>query len=344
MTLFLSEYVSGGEIINSRRNSVHGYLAFHGCGRPVVLQLTGNCAGELSGAHLRFDVRPDSNGLEPLPVTEEQLNELRLAWMQIGVTAEMSIQKNPARLVLEWYGQNGRTIVELADPLLEFVDAVDEELELDDEDSLDDDLDDDDERPGSRTPQASFERIDDGDDAEPDDPTSDADEEDPFGLFPADLKESLESKESAWNPEIDDDTLAQWKEWDEVFDGTKDVPLSTLFDPPIRLPSSDSLNDDEVAALFRTILAQLALHNIAFHMCEHFTPRGAYELLRGHILPEHGAHPDLPRIGYTMNFDTAEFCDDCQAEADRKYGKSDTDFDASDPDTDPPLDDDDVPF
>ena len=343
MTLFLSEYVSGGEIINSRLNSVHGYLAFHGCGRPVVLQLTGNCEGEMAGTHLRFDVRPDANGLEPLPVTEEQLNELDLAWMQIGVTAEMTLRKDPARLFLEWHGQNGRTIVELQDPLLEFVDAVDETQEIEDDDSLDD-LDDDDERPGTRTPQASFERIDDDDLSEPEE-IAEVDEEDPFGLFPADLKESLESKE-AWSPDIDDETLAQWKEWDEVFDGTKDVPLSTLFDPPIRLPSSDSLNDDDVAALFRTILAQLALHNIAFHMCEHFTPRGAYELLRGHILPEHGAHPDLPRIGYTMNFDTAEFCDDCQEEADRKYGKADSDIDAGDADSNSETDlpDDDVPF
>lgn len=335
MTLYLSEYVCGGEIINSRKNSVHGYLAFHGCDRPLILQLTGNCSGDMSGQHLRFDVRPDPDGLEPLPVTEEQLDELRLAWMQIGVASEMTIRREPKRLSLVWHSQNGRTIVELDDPLLEFVDSD----EPQDPDTTDDLLDEDDNDVG--TPQASFERIDDVDMSEMDVTSTDADEDDPFGLFPPDLTDSLGSKENQWKPDIDDATLEQWKEWDEVFDGTKDVPLSTLFDPPLRLPPPEAMNDTQVAELVVTILAQLALHNIAFHMCEHFTPRSAYELLRSNILPENGAHPDLPRIGYTMNFDTSEFCDQCRA----KYEDDDdyeTEFDVDDSDPESPTGD--VPF
>lgn len=337
MTLYLSEYVCGGEIINSRKNSVHGYLAFHGCDRPLILQLTGNCTGEMAGQHLRFDVRPDPDGLEHLPVTEEQLDELRLAWMQIGITAEMIIRKEPKRLSLVWHSQNGRTIVELDDPLLEFVDDDEKRSQdVDDDDSMDEDSS----EPG--TPQASFERIDDVDMPEMDVTSADAEEDDPFGLFPADLTDRLWSTENEWKPEIDDATLEKWKEWDEVFDGTKDVPLSTLFDPPLRMPNSDALSDDEVATLFQTILAQLALHNVAFHMCEHYTPRAAYELLRTHILPEHGAHPDLPRIGYTMNFDTSEFCPECGAEYEIEDDDMESDFDAGDSDPDSSTDD--VPF
>jgi hypothetical protein len=108
------------------------------------------------------------------------------------------------------------------------------------------------------------------------------------------------------------------------------------------LPSPETLNDDEVARLFQTILAQLALHNVAFHMCEHYTPRAAYELLKTHILPEHGAHPDLPRIGYTMNFDTSEFCEECSAAYELEDDDLGTDFDAGDSDPDSPSDD--VPF
>ena len=74
--------------------------------------------------------------------------------------------------------------------------------------------------------------------------------------------------------------------------------------------------DAQVAQALTVILMRLALHNVAFHMCEHFTPRAAYELLVDDILRNEETHPELPRIGFTMNFDTGEYCDECAAEYD----------------------------
>jgi hypothetical protein len=339
MTLFLSEYISGGEIINTRKNSVHGYLAVHGSDRPVVLQLTGNCRGALEGRHLQFEM---------LATTEqdasEELEELRFAWMQIGVTGEMSLDPEHSKVFLEWFGQHGRTIVELEGLKVEFI----EEEEDDASDSLseedDADIDDDDDVPGAGSTSASFEPTDGSESLPWDEATDEAPEpEDPFGLFPSDLGASLNASVPSFASDPDEATLAQWKEWDEVFDGTKDVPLSSLFDPPIRLPPAETLDDPQVESLFQTILAQLARHNVAFHMCEHYTPRMGYVLLVEEILKDYGAHPELPRIGYTMNFDTSEHCEECAAKFDREFEDYEKRMgDRDDPDLEKPSDD--LPF
>lgn len=342
MTLHLSEYVSGGEIINTRQNSIHGYIALRGCGRPIVLQLTGNGSPDLAGRHLRFEAHQDPS-VELPPVTEEQMDELKLAWMQIGVPGEMTIAQYP-RLYLEWHGQNGHTIIDLLHPVVEFVDPVDEDDDLPTEEELEEAeneiegiLDDDPDADDNATDGAEWNRD-----------AGTADEDDPFGLFPPDLNASLGAAASTpWTSEPDEATLAQWKEWDEVFEGTKDVPLSSLFDPPLQLPPESTLSDTQVAELFNAILKQLALHNVAFHMCEHFTPRGGYELLVNQILREYGIHPDLPRIGYTMSFDTSEFCAECEAEFDDRYGAEHSESGPDDLDVDSSPDDqpsDDPPF
>ncbi len=363
MTLHLSEYVSGGEIVNTHKNSVHGYLALRGCDRPIVLQLTGNCGPDLAGRHLRFEASSNPDA-DDSPVTEDQIDELRLGWIQIGVPGEMTANKQPSCLYLEWYGQNGHTVIKLQNPLVEFVeDEEDHQARAvagrtqEASDSSEGDPEDDEDpslEPGSQI--ASFERTDDANDSESEswnretgNETED-DADDPFGLFPADLEASLgDSSPAPWRSEPDEATLAQWQEWDEVFEGTKDVPLSSLFDPPIQLPPANSLDDEQVARLFNTILAQLARHNVAFHMCEHFTPRSGYTLLVEEILREHGTHPELPRIGYTMNFDTSEYCDVCDAEFERRYAEQKAERQEGDPDDLPPKGtddymDDDVPF
>lgn len=353
MTLHLSDYVSGGEIINTSRNSVHGFIGLRGCDRPIVLQLTGNCGLNLSGLHFRFE-SPGQADPDAESATETLLKQHRMAWIQIGVPGDMRFDHELNRLLLEWHGQNGHTVIEIVDPAIEF---VSEELADADspqaDDLLDEELDEDPPRPREGSQIASFERTEDPESeswGDEDGSEALAADDDPFGLFPDDLSSSLgESASSQWKPEPDEETLALWKEWDEVFDGTKDVPLSSLFDPPLQLPPPEALRDNEVAHLFNQILIQLARHNVAFHMCEHYTPRMGYELLRNTILREFGTHPELPRIGYTMNFDSSEFCAECDAEFERRYAQrhpeaqvQDFDID-TDSDVEPP-DDDDIPF
>lgn len=54
MALRLDSVIVGGELANLRRNSVHGALGIRDLDRPLHLQLTGNCQGELEGKHFRF--------------------------------------------------------------------------------------------------------------------------------------------------------------------------------------------------------------------------------------------------------------------------------------------------
>ena len=372
MALRLSEYVLAGELFNTQKNSVHGYLWLRDSDRPILFQLTGNCLPDLAGHHLRFEARPNPmTGTGAL--TEEEVSERRIAWMQIGVVGEMtalrqvrssdcpideflrrsSLGEQPPTewkrsLYLEWYSQNGRVVVELVDPVIEidpeensssvsgFFASSPFELE---EASLDDDVDAD----GSALLYRGADReyaVEDPDSELDDEPFDDlgmnetslgieeADDEledDPYGLFPKDLDLSLETSASdrPWSDGSDAELLALWGGWDIVDDQSEHVPICTLFDPPLKVPPSESLDEEQVAQGLTAILMQLALHNISLHMCEHFTPRAAYELLVNEILRHEEVHPELAGSDMTQNFDTSVACTECDRLRSERESRSD---------------------
>lgn len=154
MALCLDELVVCGELFNTRWYSVHGWLQLKGHESPLMLQLTGNCAPELAGWHIRFESR-EAAADEGSPANEEldeaqrrDYKRLKIAWQQIGPTGPMTaIGLSPAgdrgpvedagssetsqdsaraastpRLHLEWHSQNGHVTLDLIDPLVEFVD------------------------------------------------------------------------------------------------------------------------------------------------------------------------------------------------------------------------------
>ena len=330
----LTENVVRGEINNILRNSTYGWIELSGCENGGVrLNLTGNLTGEFRGQHLRFEAR---HAADPPPPTDKPALDLNaLETQQIGPTGEMSWRTgDQPRLYFEWFSQNGRMELELFDPLMEFVtheagshppavepdpipglDPTDEEVlagDADDEETLDEDALDD-------TPD------DDGD-------------EDPYGLFNENLQETLSAETTSeaiaqidglgddstadrprrsWEeviPGIDDQTKKLYESWDEIFEGKKDVPLRTIFDPPLTLYPTDKLSDAEVEAALRVILGRLAMHSIALDICEHYTPRMAYKLLVEEILPESRIYPGLPLTGYVQHYSTFEYCQKCDEE------------------------------
>ena len=141
MALRLGGLVTGGELINTRRNSTHGFLNLEGSDRVLVFELTGNCDPDLAGRHIRFKSRAKL----PSELTEVDLDGV--AWQQVGPTVAMTAssrirtfdgsiedfyekskagQQPPTQwrdcLKLEWHGQNGRVLVELVDPEIETLD------------------------------------------------------------------------------------------------------------------------------------------------------------------------------------------------------------------------------
>lgn len=57
MALQLGRYVAYGELYNTRRNSVHGWLGLMGMDNTVCFELSGNCESDLVGKHIRFRAR-----------------------------------------------------------------------------------------------------------------------------------------------------------------------------------------------------------------------------------------------------------------------------------------------
>ncbi len=153
MAFRLNDAVVCGELINTRKNSTHGWLGLRGFTRPLSLQLTGNCSPDLAGKHIRFEMRnpPEDQGdaaesAEDEKAMLEKLDLGDLAWQQIGPTGTMTaahkvrhadcspeelymrckLKEPPPTewkrcLYLEWYSQNGRVVLEMVDPIIEFV-------------------------------------------------------------------------------------------------------------------------------------------------------------------------------------------------------------------------------
>jgi hypothetical protein len=364
MATHIGEYVLAGELRNSRRNGVFGWIEF-APDYGVRIELTGNLSGDLAGKQVKFTVphADSSSAFQPgsFPDSVE-----KLADRQIGVVAEMSLRlvsipnlpesqfqqlDAPDRekhtvvkqsLYLEWFSQNGQIIAEVVDPIIETIEE-DDDNNFDADDSANEAIftevqfDVEDELPFNEADQDN------------------ADEEDPYGLFDADLGRSVADalgvpdSESAsddpdhhddshaeprrWDeiiPNLDDETKAMYEQWDEIFAGKKDEPVAYLFQTPLKLPTADRVESDEQAKpLVLQILAQLALLSVALDVCEHFTPLQTYRLLMNEILPTARVHPNLAASEMVQHYSTSDYCQQCsdefEEEADDERLDSDSD-------------------
>src|SRR5436190_226714 len=117
MTLRLSDYVTGGFVINKGEYSTWGRLALRGYPHVVSFELTGYPAEDLMGKHTEFDV--PENDREPTPEDFAALKSLKDR--HIGPTGCLSAERRLGAggpdaercLYLEWYSQNGHVVIEL---------------------------------------------------------------------------------------------------------------------------------------------------------------------------------------------------------------------------------------
>ncbi len=332
MVLELGEFVLQGEIINTEPYSVHGYLELRGCDRPLVFQLTGDCAEDLRGKHVRFAATrwTTRDAFEPGDHVEGPL-----LWQQIGPTGEVSVSRRSKVvpdseggespkpcLYLEWFGQNGRVVVEVVDPLVEFVD-----LDLEEDD------------PGSTTLRPTLPEPQFGEpepDVEPDDHADhpeDTDEDDPYGLFPDGLDAEFETSAAETDRMISGGSASDLQDapdvgkeielLDELMESGEGEPIAMIFEAPFRLRRPESLTEEEAEVELKKLLAQLALYNIAIDVCEHFSPGEVYEWLMNDILPKERAYPELRRTQWVQHFSTSDDCPECDAEFDELDEESD---------------------
>jgi hypothetical protein len=366
MTLRLSDLVVCGEVFNTSWYSVHGWLALRGREQVVHLQLTGNCAPDLAGWHFRFEPRDADQDRGPSPADLKLLKGF--AWQQVGPTGMMTIQDAAApdesreavfssaspttqdpgrRLYLEWFSQNGRVIVELADPKIELVEYNDLESNpagpprprADTDDELFD---------GDTTySDAADEALEAGspDDAPWDDKAEapwlgeESDEEDPYDLLPDDLKQQFDEFASQTDktleldhapddgppwlaPAAEDssDVIRELELMDDCIEQGEGELLTDLFEGPLRLPRPDQLvSQEEAERVLKTLLAQLARCGVSLAVCHHFTPRDAYRLLIEEICVEERAYRELKGTQWVQTFMTSEYCPKCEEEFEREY-------------------------
>ncbi len=373
MAYRLDDSVISGEIFNTTNYCVHGWLELRGWDHPLVLQLTGNCSPDLAGWHFRFESNNAHRG-EDADCDSPELESL--ATQQIGPTGTISVQRvrgtgeaakdagtresgqrqayeGKRCLCLEWFGQNGRVVIELLDPILEFVEFQELNGSARDADAapqLGDEA-----PPPVPPPDAAPAPSEDDVEAEIDAFFSELDaaeeDEDPYQLFPKDLQLQFDLEASQTDASLNDDedkprVIRELELMDDLIENSPGVPLSELFDNPVKCPLPDQLDDEQVEAAMKSLLAELALFGVSLEICEHFTAREAYRLLLEEVCPEERAYPELRNTQWVQHYSTSDYCEQCQAEFDREFEQYNRRM-QDDPDEDTPGSDDlddEIPF
>lgn len=326
MALRLGDLVEFGELINTKRNSVHGWFKLRGSGDPVMFELTGDCAPDLRGKHVRFTAGPPPTGLRKEQEGAFDLRAVRR--QQVGptglMTAGLRAQVAPCTRIqfqnmsrcgeppplqlkrlfyLEWFSQNGRVVVELVDPVLEVAitgshgeEALYIPLALPGWNSMPIHKVEQGSEPlcipvdpdSDTAPVSIFQRID-----NPDDPLSTGD------LWGEGEDENSSSRTEA---ELLDCLLGSESEGETV---------ETLLAPLGPLPDPATLNEQEAEGVVKALLAQLALCGVALHFCEHYTYIDALHLLEREIIRERTFARQMSASSFVQHYLTAEHCQAC---------------------------------
>lgn len=359
MPLRIADHVFSGELRNTRRNAVFGWIEF-APDYGIRLELTGNFSTQLAGKHIRFKnvqlaperiCEPGSfpsfiEDLEDRQIGVVQSMELRTTRVpNLPIDEFLSLPESEREshltekpcLSLEWSSQNGDILCELIQPEIEFVEEEPDTISSEakplgfgsglesgaTELILNEDV-----------PFGNYDPDADADDA-PDEEDEPEDEDDPYGLFDANLQQNVSESlgedlpvledggKRDWEdviPDIDPETKAMYEQWDEIFEGKKDEPLSYLFPTTLKLPKPERVETEEEAEqLVKAILAQLALLSVAIDVCEHFTAHQTYRLLMQEILPSAKVHPNLAASEMVQHYATSDYCQQCDAEFEADY-------------------------
>jgi hypothetical protein len=307
----LGEYVVYGELYNRRNYSTHGVIALRGVApgeeTMVRVDLTGDCGPDLRGKGFRFMPCGEAGGpifdAEALPGFQMQ---------QIGATGTMTAQgwvrvlpcgveeylrrvklgEPPPtpwgrRLYLEWFSQNGRVVIELADPIVEEAG--------------------DDSQVGDATSWKPLPNL-----ALP--PDSALGKPLPGLEISIVRMEEDEAEAEHWSPDYGDDELEAAELMDYCIDHAESQPLRSFLHSD-QLPPPERLDDEAVEAQLKLLLSELALVGVALDVCAHFTPRDCYRLLFETLLDEGGQYEELIGTGWVTHLCTWEHCPVCLAEA-----------------------------
>lgn len=343
MTVRIGSQVLRGELNNSQDNMVVGWIELLDDHR-IELKLTGNMGGQLDGSCLGFQTKQiaadshdeTTSSLEPRQagqVGDILFVERRVARCSAGEFAQLvargespPVDIKPC-LYMEWFGPNGRVVVEMVDPVLDVGGRriraeqlppdsdVDEGPEiisfLDSEtcgvDPPGDQAGDD---PCSLLPENLGEQLNAAIDQNPQEKAVGSDENEAV---------SLQQGRRSWDevlPGIDPKIKKMYEQWDEIIYGENHVPVATLFDPPLKLPPVDTVSAEQATELVDQILTELHKFAVVLEVCDHFSDLECYRLLVNEILPDAQISPLQPESGFVTHYATWDWCAKCQDEFD----------------------------
>jgi hypothetical protein len=362
MAFRLNDLVVCGELINTKSKTVHGWLGLRGFERPMTFELTGNCDADLAGRHIRFKLRnppedePDiARTMEEEKAKLEKLNLTGFAWQQIGATgtmtadhkvrhADCSVKEMYLRaklgepvptewkrcLYIEWYSQNGRVVLEMVDPIIEFVEP-DGRTEISSNEETVRALQEKEEASPETQPGLSITSIELGEDGEyeirdatpfEEDEMGDGESES-YGVVPDELQKQLDAQtretERALRSEEENEVIREMEIMDEAIEQGKRQPLGALFDDVVKTPRPDGLTEEEAEVHLKVLLGHLAMLGIALHVCEHFSWRDAYRLMVERLCREEVAFEQLRGTQWVQHFMTSEYCRACEAEMEKEF-------------------------
>lgn len=320
--------------------STFGVIALHGMDTAVSIQLTGDAGDSLRGRLFEFRRSPTAPPPAAMPPG--------LVAMQIGPVGDMYLRmvkvpkgdyltayekKLPLEfdwvplLYLEWSSQNGRVVLEVADPLI-VIEKGDPfpDVELAPVPPADDSaaglsvtaisIDDD----GEASVEDYFAGLDDEQGDEEDDDLE------------AHLERLNEEKEAAMRGA--DPAFEREMELGERLVREDEGEFLASFLMPQHLPHPDDVTEEQAHVHVMSLLGELALRSVAVHLCPHCSWREAYRYVVDELIHRKRVPAEIKGSGWTMNYDYGETCPECIAEIEEKY----RDFE---PNLDPPDDEDD---
>ncbi len=326
------------------------------------MELTGNCAKDLRGRHFRFMPSEDERNGPVYPAAQYSGLQLGQIGPTGDMTAQGWVKVMPCsveefmrraelgeapptawkrKLYLEWYSQNGRVVIEMPGAIVEeCVREPEHAPDSEEEDegdwvplpnlALPPDLDQ--AAPSAGPGITMFTNDEDGmhiREWSPQENNREEEEGDPSERSP--LQQHLDAESAAidrmlhQSPENEEayaDVIPEMELMDECMEHREAQPLFLLLEDTSKLPPDGELDDARIEAELKGLLVQLAMVGVALDVCEHFTPRDCYRLLRDKVLLEPNAYPELVGTGWVQHVSTWEYCKECEEEMDRKYGET----------------------
>ncbi|MBK1880248.1 hypothetical protein [Pelagicoccus mobilis] len=358
MALRLGDYVVRGEMDNRHGYATVGWLELRGSGEFLRVELTGDLSEDLKGKRIRFEC--SKSGYKSLE--QKSASEGAFPDRYVGATATMTADHRvkvfdcpigefymrckmgePAPtfwrrcLYLEWYGNCGRVLVELPDASVWIVEGEGEEERMhrlpDIEEGPEEVANWEGEDGASEIEIVEVERVDDEKTRVTRTRVSKGDEqseglgesEDLYSLFSDEFKEMIGVSDG----KADGGFREEVTQMEEVWEGKANG--DSLRDLIGQRPDFEALSEAEAENVLKIAVGKMGLLNIAYHVCEHMTPREACRYL-WERLGDCQVHHQMEGGSWFCHFSTADGCPRCaevmeREELDFESQKENTDED-----------------